>query len=147
MHQVPRLVLDGIQLLDAGDGLGRFPQTGLLGFDGLPPHMRPAADLDDQPLRLAKEFVVAGISIALEMAAEVLEEFERSVAPAGFGGVVEGAVRGDIDPDPAGAAAVAVRVLDRDRRVVGVHDLRGEDALLEELPQGREDLPVWRRIR
>lgn len=109
-------MLDGVELFDACHGFVGFAPTGLLRLDEPPPRMRPAADLDDRSLRLAEEFVVTGVGITLEIAAEVRQESERPIAATQFGSVENGAMFGDGDPDSAGAAVLAVTIEGRSGR-------------------------------
>ncbi len=100
--------------------------------------MRPAADLDDGAARTPEQFVVTSVGIALQITAEALEEPQRPVAAAVFRGVVDHTSFRDVGPDAAGAAMLALRILHRDRRVVGVHDLRRQHARSQQEGERRE---------
>ena len=65
--EVLRLVLDGVELLDACDRFVGLAGIRLLGLDKLPPGVGPAADFDDRSLRGAEEFVVAGVGVTREI--------------------------------------------------------------------------------
>ena len=60
------------------------------------------------------------------------------VTAAIFGRVVHRAVPRDIRPDAADAAMLAIGILHRNRRVIGVHDVRREHLFLEQPPQRRQ---------